>query len=63
MRALEKNRPGRVKPTNLTIIKMLEMVLKKNNFQFNGNHYLQVGGTAIGTKAAPSFAVIYMGNF
>jgi len=63
MRALESNRPGRVKPTNLTIIKMLEIVLKKNNFQFNGNHYLQIGGTAIGTKAAPSFAVIYMGSF
>ena len=29
MRALESNRPGRVKPTNLTIIKMLKMVLKK----------------------------------
>ena len=63
MRALECNRPGQVKPTNLTIIKMLEMVLKKNNFQFNGEHFLQVGGTAIGTKAAPSFAVVYMGDF
>ena len=42
MRALGNNRPGQVKPTNLTIIKMLEVVLKKNNFQFNGNHLLQV---------------------
>ena len=61
--ALEKYRTGDVKPRNLSIIKLLEMVLKKNNFQFNGNNYLQVGGTAIGTKAAPSFAIIYMGSF
>ena len=63
MQALEKHRTGDVKPRNLSIIKLLEMVLKKNNFQFNGNNYLQVGGTAIGTKAAPSFAIIYMGSF
>ena len=61
--ALQKHRTGDVKPRNLSIIKLLEMVLKKNNFQFNGNNYLQVGGTAIGTKAAPSFAIIYMGSF
>ena len=61
--ALEKHRPGPVKPTNLTLIKLLDMVLKKNKFQFNGNHYLQVGGTAIGTKAAPGFAIVYMGMF
>ena len=61
--ALERERLGTVKPTNLSITKLLEMVLKKNNFQFNGNNYLQVGGTAIGTKAAPGFAIIYMGMF
>ena len=39
------------------------MVLKKNNVQFNWDHYLQVGGTAMGTKAAPGFANCFMGNF
>jgi hypothetical protein len=34
-----------------------------NNFDFNGKHYLQVGGTAMGTKVAPSFANIFMANF
>ena len=63
MRALEINRRGLMKPSNLTIIKMLEMVLKKNNFQFNGKNYLQIGRTAIGTKAAPSLTVIYLGDF
>ena len=61
--SLERHRPGNVKPKNLTLIKLLEAVLKKNNFQFNGNNYLQVGGTAIGTKAAPAFAIVYMGMF
>jgi hypothetical protein len=39
------------------------MVLKKNNFTFNGNHYLQINGTAMGTKMAPSYANIFMGKF
>ena len=63
MLALENYRQGQVRPRNIAIIHLLEMVLKKNNFQFNGNHYLQVGGTAIGTKAAPGFAIVYMGMF
>ena len=63
MLALENFRQGQVKPRNIAIIQLLEIVLKKNNFQFNGNHYLQVGGTAIGTKAAPGFAIVYMGMF
>jgi hypothetical protein len=29
-------------------------VLKNNNFTFDGNHYLQINGTAMGTKMAPS---------
>ena len=27
-----------------------------NNFDLAGQHFLQVGGTAIGTKVAPSLA-------
>ena len=52
-----------LKPTNNSIIKLLEMVLKKNNFSFNGNHFIQVGGTAMGTKAAVAYACTYMGNY
>ena len=42
---------------------MLTMVLRKNNFTFNGDHYLQINGTAMGTKMAPSYANIFMGKF
>jgi len=39
------------------------MVLKMNDFQFKGVNFLQVGGTAMGTKVAPSYAVNFMGDF
>ena len=38
------------------------MVLINNNFTFDGNHYLQINGTAMGTKMAPSYANIFMGD-
>ena len=32
------------------------------NFTFNGEHHLQVNGTAKGTKMAPSVANMFMGK-
>ena len=41
---------------------MLRLILKENSFQFNGKHYLQTHGTAMGTKTVivVSFANIFM---
>ena len=39
---------------NEDILSVAELVLKSNNFEFNGNHYLQKRGTPIGTRMAPS---------
>ena len=50
-------------PTNSSLCKLLEMVLKMNNFNFDGNHYIQVSGTAMGTRVAPTFANIFMSDF
>ena len=50
-------------PTNSSLCKLLEMVLKMNNFNFDGNHYIQVSGTAMGTRVAPNFANIFMSDF
>ena len=50
-------------PTNYSILKLLELVLTTNNFQFDNKHFLQIGGTAMGTKLAPSFANLFMGHF
>jgi hypothetical protein len=63
-RALNRSRPDiSVKPSNRSLIELLTMVLKKNNFRFNGKNYLQIRGTAIGTKAAPGYANNLMGEF
>jgi peptide-methionine (R)-S-oxide reductase len=47
-------------PSNVNILKMLDLVLTKNNFDFNGKHYLQINGTAMGTRVAPTYANLFM---
>ena len=39
------------------------MILTMNNFSFNDNHYLQIQGTTMGTKMAPSYANLFLGYF
>ena len=56
-----ESRSVKMPPTDC-LVTMLTMVLKKNNFTFNGDHYLQINGTAMGTKMAPSYANILMGK-
>ena len=59
-RALDK-RPVFVPPTN-DIIELMELVLDRNCFSFNGHHYRQILGTAMGTRMAPSFANLFMAD-
>ena len=42
---------------------MMEFILKRNYFDFNGEHFLQTMGTAMRTAFAPNYANIYMGYF
>ena len=42
------------------IIKLLELLTKWNNFEFNGKFYQQLGGTAMGQTHAPDYADIFM---
>ena len=44
------------------LVDLARIVLTHNNLTFNGKHYLQFLGTAIGTKMAPSYANIFMGK-
>lgn len=50
-----------------SIINMLAdlmlLVLTLNNFIFNGQHFHQIKGTAMGTRAAPNYANLFMGRF
>ena len=46
-----------------TICDLIRIILNMNNFTFNGRHYLQKHGTAMGTKMAPSFANLFLAKF
>ena len=45
-----------------TLLENAEIVLKDNIFQFNKKTFKQLRGTAIGTKFAPSYAIIFTAN-
>ena len=45
------------------ILTFLKLILRLNNFVFNGINYLQKKGCTIGTKCAPSYANIFVGWF
>ena len=52
--------PGR--PDDL-LLELLEISLNTNDFQFDGQHYLQIKGVAMGKKFAPALADIYMAEW
>ncbi len=60
---IHKYRDQYKKPSTSALIKLMRLVLEKNNFQFNGVNYLQIAGTAMGTRMAPQFANLYMAQF
>ena len=61
--ALDLARDPEALPSNSSIAHLLKLVLSTNNFEFNGVHYTQISGTAMGTKLAPSYANIFMAKF
>ena len=52
--------PGAPSPHTIGIL--LETILKNNNLSFIDKHFLQLVGTAMGTKAAPPYASLFMGH-
>lgn len=57
------NKAKQHRPTPEALCKLLEKVLSLNNFTFNEEHFLQIKGTAMGTRVAPNYANIFMGKF
>ncbi|KAK2814198.1 hypothetical protein Q5P01_000712 [Channa striata] len=53
----DKRRPDK------QILELLEINLNRNDFEFNGEFYLQIKGTAMGKKFAPAYANIFMANW
>ena len=46
-----------------TLLSLAELVLKNNFFEHNNVVYKQNQGTAIGKKFAPSYAILFVGDF
>jgi len=57
-----RNNPNLDRPT-LEITRLLSNMLRNNDFCFNNEWYLQVGGTAMGKKFAPNYANIFMAEW
>lgn len=45
------------------ILKLLEINLRRNDFLFNSEYFLQIKGTAMGKRFAPSYANIFMAHW
>ena len=57
-----QNNPDLERPTS-EITNLLSLMLKNNDFSFNNEWFLQVGGTAMGKKFAPNYANIFMAKW
>ena len=49
-------------PPTDAVISLAKLVLELNAFQYDGSFYLQTHGTAMGTRMAPSYANLFMGD-
>lgn len=56
------NRPVKNIPTD-EVLRMMDMVLENNNFSFDGKHYLQTEGTAIGSHLGMNYACTFLGTW
>ena len=59
-KALDLRKDKRISTESL--IELAECVLKNNIFEHNLSFYKQLRGTAIGTKMAPSYAIIFISD-
>ena len=65
LRAMKKALDTRENKTISTesLVNLADIVLKNNFFEHGNEIYKQIKGTAIGTKFAPNYAIIYLGDF
>ena len=50
-----------LQPPAADIVHLARLVLEMNNFQYREQLFVQVKGTAMGTRIAPSYANVFMG--
>jgi hypothetical protein len=51
--------PDESRPSN-ELLQLLEIILKNNDFEFNGEYFLQILGVAMGKRFAPALANLYL---
>ena len=56
------NKRETLDPPTGTLVRLAELVLTMNMFEFNGDFYRQNSGVAMGTKMGPSYACLFMGH-
>lgn len=49
-------------PPSSTVLRLAELVLTLNDFQFDQEYYRQVKGVAMGTRMGPSYANLFLGH-
>lgn len=54
------NRDEPNKPPTWIILRMIQLILMNNCFRFSDKYFLQKQGTAMGTKMAPNYAIVFM---
>ena len=57
------NKRTLLEPSTTTLIRLVELVLTLNNFSFDGEHYQQISGVAMGTKMGPSYANLFVAGY
>ena len=63
VQALQKDSdPNPLRPPIEILTEMLNIVLKNNVIKLNSDYFLQIQGTAMGTKMAPAYANLFMGS-
>ncbi|CAJ0923406.1 unnamed protein product [Ranitomeya imitator] len=61
---LDVNKQSSIEPTVIIfLIEPLKLVLTENYFLFKDTYYLQIQGTAMGSKVAPPYANAYISYF
>lgn len=62
-RALAESKANHQSRPDQEIVELLDLTLKNNDFEFDGEYYLQTCGTAMGKKYAPALANLYLLDF
>lgn len=62
IRRIFQKYPNKKRPDK-ELLQLLEINLMRNDFEFNGDFYLQIKGTAMGKKFAPAYANIFMAEW